>query len=182
MPLFNYCLFFTFSHIFFSSFYIELNLDNDDKESIFNQFIVSQQQVKDSSRNNSFWERHQFNNNKTKKVRKRRRAIRTRKTIETAVFIDYDLVERFNGRKSDLIRLVLSIMNEVQLIYSFKSMKTRIKIVIVKLVMLKKGEPSPDKAGGDIDKYLDNFCVWQARKLKRQDEPTKWDHALMLTG
>jgi hypothetical protein len=42
-------------------------------------------------------------------------------------------------------------MNEVQLIYSFKSMKTRIKIVITKLVFLKDEENAPNNGKGDTD-------------------------------
>ncbi len=73
-------------------------------------------------------------------------------------------------------------MNEVQLIYSFKSMKTRIKIVITKLVFLKDEENAPNNGEGDIDEYLDNFCAWQANKWRQENISTRWDHSLMLTG
>ncbi len=92
-------------------------------------------------------------------IRKRKKRSITRKTIETAVYIDKYLLNRFNGITSDLKRLVLAIMNEVRLIYSFNSMKTRIKIVITKLVFLKDGENAPNNGKGDIDEYLDNLCA-----------------------
>jgi hypothetical protein len=38
-------------------------------------------------------------------------------------------------------------------------MKTRIKIVITKLVFLKDGENAPNNGKGDIDEYLDNLCA-----------------------
>lgn len=115
-------------------------------------------------------------------IRKRKKRSNTRKTIETAVYIDKYLLNRFNGITSDLKRLVLAIMNEVQLIYSFKSMKTRIKIVITKLVFLKDEENAPNNGEGDINEYLDNLCAWQANKWRQENISTLWDHSLMLTG
>lgn len=102
------------------------------------------------------------------------------RTIETAIFVDQYLSQRFSGRQPDLKRLVLAMMNEVQLIYNYQTMKTQVKIVIVKFDILPTSEQSPNNAGGDIDKYLDNFCSWQARMVKTS--AVKWDHALMLTG
>ena len=148
-----------------------LNLDERDRKRAFNEFI---------SPNDS---KHKaFNlSNELFGVRKRR-AITTKKTIETAVYIDKHLLNRFNGLRSELTRLVLAIMNEVQLIYSFKSMKTRIKIVVVKMVFLDQTDSSPDTADGDIDEYLDNFCSWQSKKWRNENASNRWDHALMLTG
>lgn len=115
-------------------------------------------------------------------VRRKRRAVASKKIIETAVFIDKHLLNRFSGLRSDLTRLVLAIMNEVQLIYNFKSMKTRIKIVIVKMVFLSPDDSQPNTADGDIDEYLDNFCSWQSKKWRNENASNRWDHALMLTG
>ena len=61
-------------------------------------------------------------------------------------------------------------------------MKIPIRIVIVKLEILDRPESSPNNAGGDIDRYLDNFCSWQARRHRSTNNDDKWDHALMLTG
>lgn len=96
--------------------------------------------------------------------------------------MDQYLNQRFHGRLADLKRLVMATMNEVQLIYNYRTMKTQIKIVIVKFEVLQGAEYGPDNAGGDIDKYLDNFCSWQARKFRSATADAKWDHALMLTG
>lgn len=67
----------------------------------------------------------------TSHVRTKRELPKVR-TIETAIFVDQYLSQRFSGRLNDLKRLVMAIMNEVQLIYNYKSMKTPLKIVIVK--------------------------------------------------
>lgn len=114
----------------------------------------------------------------------RRQAIGTGrvKTIETAIFVDHHLKSRFEGRLQDLKRLVLATMNEVQLIYNYKSMKIPIRIVITKFEILKDPEDGPNNAGGDIDKYLDNFCSWQARKYRATNQSSRWDHSLLLTG
>lgn len=104
------------------------------------------------------------------------------RTIETAIFVDHYLEQRFTNRLNDLKRLVMSVMNEVQLIYNYKTMKIPIRIIIVRFEILKAPEISPDTAGGDIDRYLDNFCSWQAVKLRSLAANARWDHALLLTG
>lgn len=103
-------------------------------------------------------------------------------TIETAIFVDSHLKQRFQNRLHDLQRLVLSIMHEVQLIYNYQSMKVPIKIVVARYEVLDKADNGPNTAGGDIDRYLDNFCSWQARKFRTANSDNRWDHALMLTG
>ncbi|CAG2173530.1 unnamed protein product, partial [Oppiella nova] len=144
-------------------------IDENDRREAFNEFIFSKA-------NNSL-----YNIPKNQILKRKRRAV-TQKIIETAVYIDRHLLNRFNGLRSELTRLVLAIMNEVQLIYSFKSMKTRIKIVIMKMVFLSQPDSSPDTAEGDIDEYLDNFCSWQSKKWRQENSSNRWDHALMLTG
>ncbi|RWS28727.1 disintegrin and metalloproteinase with thrombospondin motifs 7-like protein 1, partial [Leptotrombidium deliense] len=111
-----------------------------------------------------------------------RRAIQKAKTIETAIFVDKHLHQRFSNNLNELKRLVLAIMSEVQLIYNFRSMKTAIRIVIVKFEVLPLTSEAPNDAHGDIDKYLDNFCEWQARKMRHEARDKRWDHAIMLTG
>ncbi|RWS03174.1 disintegrin and metalloproteinase with thrombospondin motifs 7-like protein 1 [Dinothrombium tinctorium] len=61
-------------------------------------------------------------------------------------------------------------------------MKTPLKIVIVRYEVLSSSQNAPDNAGGDIDKYLDNFCAWQEKRLKQETRSKRWDHAIMLTG
>lgn len=103
--------------------------------------------------------------------------------IETIIFVDQTLIRNFNGARKELEKLILAIMNEVQLIYNFDTMKTRIRIVIKKIVYLDDRKTDiPNTADGDIDQYLDNFCAWQKRLLKRTEINSRWDHALMLTG
>ena len=113
---------------------------------------------------------------------KRQANTNKQRTIETAIFVDHYLEQRFTNRLNDLKRLVMSVMNEVQLIYNYKTMKIPIRIVIVRFEILKAPEISPDTAGGDIDRYLDNFCSWQAVKLRSLSANARWDHALLLTG
>lgn len=103
-------------------------------------------------------------------------------SIETIIFVDKTLIRRFNGARPELQKLILAIMNEVQLIYNFDSLKTRIRIVIKKIVYLDDNHDSPNTANGDIDLYLDNFCAWQKRLWKRTEKGARWDHALLMTG
>lgn len=45
-------------------------------------------------------------------------------------------------------------------------------------------QEGPDKAGGNINGYLNNFCTWQSEKNEtavKQGE-RYWDHAIMITG
>ncbi|XP_013791111.2 A disintegrin and metalloproteinase with thrombospondin motifs adt-1-like, partial [Limulus polyphemus] len=68
----------------------------------------------------------------------------------------------------------------VELVYNYNSLKQKFKIVIVKLEILSGA--GPDTAGGDIDKYLDNFCVWQERNNPSGSSEGHWDYAILLTG
>ena len=104
------------------------------------------------------------------------------RTIETAIFVDNHLKQRFQNRLNDLKRLVMATMSEVQLIYNYQSMRIPIRIVISRLEILQRPEEGPNNAGGDIDRYLDNFCSWQAKRHRSSPEEERWDHALMLTG
>ncbi|KAG9508736.1 Mitochondrial import receptor subunit TOM40-like 1, partial [Fragariocoptes setiger] len=105
------------------------------------------------------------------------------KTIETAVFIDRALDMKFVGRGglTELNRLVLAIMSQVQMIFSYKSMKVPIKINIVRVEHLKEVDEQPSTENGDIDGYLGSFCEWQERRLE-QFPNAPWDHAILLTG
>lgn len=110
------------------------------------------------------------------------------KTIETAVFIDQALDSKFNGLSGglvDLNKLVLSIMNQVQHLFTYSSLKIPIKIKLVLVEHLKEIERSgnqvPKTERGDIDAYLSNFCNWQYSRLQ-QNKRLWWDHAILLSG
>ena len=72
-------------------------------------------------------------------------------------------------------------MHQAQLILQFSSMKSNIKIVITKLVILKHPRESPT-IDYEIKKYLLNFCSWQLKKRPPNDAKDHWDYAIMLTG
>lgn len=64
------------------------------------------------------------------------------------------------------------------------------RLILVRLEVFKSRIRSIDKAGGDIERYLDSFCGWQKNEnpgannpinADRQD-PDHWDHGLLLTG
>lgn len=108
-----------------------------------------------------------------------------RKVIETSIFVDNALYEKFIVEEkkslSELKDTVLAIMNEVQIVLNTSPLTIKLKIAIVKLEILSK-EDAPDPADGNIDDYLDNFCSWQSRRNPPQHEKGHWDHAIMLSG
>lgn len=111
------------------------------------------------------------------------------KTIETAVFIDQALDNRFNGLSGGLVelnKLVLTIMNQVQHLFRYSSLHVPIKIKLVLIEHLRDNERngfgSPDTGHGDIDVYLSNFCNWQQSRLERAGARLAWDHAILLSG
>ncbi|KAI1280547.1 A disintegrin and metalloproteinase with thrombospondin motifs 6 [Halotydeus destructor] len=148
-------------------------INDEDKKKAHSQFLS----VKLDREASSNLTNELFRNSRPRKKRETQKL----RTIETAIFVDQQLNQRFQGRSSDLKRLVMATMAEVQLIYQYKSMSTPVKIVIVKYEVLQDQNGLND-AGGDIDKYLDNFCSWQARKLRTLEQSSKWDHALLLSG
>lgn len=110
------------------------------------------------------------------------------KTIETAVFIDHALDNKFIGLSNGLVelnKLVLTIMNQVQYLFKYSSMKVPIKIKLVLVEHLrdseKHGHKTPNPEQGDIDAYLSNFCNWQKSRLDREKR-LWWDHAILLSG
>ncbi|XP_035205488.1 uncharacterized protein LOC118180517, partial [Stegodyphus dumicola] len=66
------------------------------------------------------------------------------KVIETAVYVDYPLYKKLVVQKKQPSKVlqdtVLAIVNEVQLIYNYQSLKTKFKIVVVKLEILSEGK------------------------------------------
>ena len=110
------------------------------------------------------------------------------KTIETAVFIDQALDNKFNGLSNGLVelnKLVLTIMNQVQQLFRYSSLQVPITIKLVLVEHLKdserQGGPVPNPERGDIDAYLSNFCNWQQDRLDRERR-LWWDHAILLSG
>lgn len=111
------------------------------------------------------------------------------KTIETAVFLDQALDNRFSGQSNGLVelnKLVQTIMNQVQHLFRYSSMKIPIKIRLVLIEHIKDNEKltglaAPNSERGDIDAYLSNFCNWQQSRLD-QDKRLWWDHAILLSG
>lgn len=114
-------------------------------------------------------------------------------TIETAVFLDHALSSRYASMSqglADLNKLVLTIMNQVKYMFSYKSLMESIDIKLVLIESFKDSErrnlmsylPNPEQ--GDIDLYLANFCQWQKDRLDRAiaREALWWDHAILLSG
>lgn len=111
------------------------------------------------------------------------------KTIETAVFIDQALNNRFNGLSGGLVelnKLVLTIMNQVQHLFRYSSLHVPIKIKLVLIEHLRESDRNgfgmPDTGNGDIDVYLSNFCNWQQARLEKDRQKLAWDHAILLSG
>ncbi|XP_047470259.1 A disintegrin and metalloproteinase with thrombospondin motifs adt-2-like [Penaeus chinensis] len=113
--------------------------------------------------------------------------------IETAVFVDdemYNVIKEQNPG-ADTVQtvtdVVFAIMNGVHLLYNAPTLELHFTITLVRLEIIKSATKGPSKSGGDIQRYLSNFCYWQ-RNLNRRTNPLGdhspefWDHALMLSG
>ncbi|XP_063859032.1 A disintegrin and metalloproteinase with thrombospondin motifs adt-2-like [Scylla paramamosain] len=106
--------------------------------------------------------------------------------IETAVFVDDDMVTFIRQRyprlevKETITDTVFAIMNGVALLYTAPSLEQHFIITVVKLEIIEDSTKGPDKAHGNIQLYLSNFCSWQRNQKGKMRE--NWDHALMLSG
>uniref|UniRef100_A0A131YXV7 Reprolysin n=1 Tax=Rhipicephalus appendiculatus TaxID=34631 RepID=A0A131YXV7_RHIAP len=120
---------------------------------------------------------------------RRRRAAKTKaavssreRAIELAVFVDTALSNAMATERALQTKLT-AILEQVQLILEYRSLgrPLKLEIVTLELVDSKRG---PSTGGGDIDAYLDNFCVWQCNRnqLAARQGLGRWDHALMLSG
>nr|XP_037288965.1 A disintegrin and metalloproteinase with thrombospondin motifs adt-1-like [Rhipicephalus microplus] len=120
---------------------------------------------------------------------RRRRAAKTKavvssreRAIELAVFVDAALNNAMATERALQTKLT-AILEQVQLILEYRSLgrPLKLEIVTLELVDSKRG---PSTGGGDIDAYLDNFCVWQCNRnqLAARQGLGRWDHALMLSG
>ncbi|XP_047478605.1 A disintegrin and metalloproteinase with thrombospondin motifs adt-1-like isoform X1 [Penaeus chinensis] len=107
--------------------------------------------------------------------------------IETAVFVDKDLYRHMQDNfprdtEDQVLKVVLAMVNAVQLLYNDDTLGHRIKFVLKRLEILYK-DPTDLHRPYDIDNLLTNFCSWQRKENPPRDsDPLHWDHALILTG
>ncbi|KAK3854247.1 hypothetical protein Pcinc_039261, partial [Petrolisthes cinctipes] len=107
--------------------------------------------------------------------------------IETSVFVDQDLYRHMLGNfptdtKDQVLKVVLAMVNAMQLLYNDASLGHQVKFVLKRLEILYQ-DPSGLQRSHDIDHFLTNFCTWQREQNPAQDtDPLHWDHALILTG
>ena len=71
--------------------------------------------------------------------------------------------------------------------YHSDKLSTRIGILLVRMEIFTAPLLNLDKKDGEIEAYLNSFCVWQRSKNpdysnKRSTHPDHWDHGLLLTG
>ncbi|KAG7165213.1 A disintegrin and metalloproteinase with thrombospondin motifs adt-1-like 3 [Homarus americanus] len=107
--------------------------------------------------------------------------------IETAVFVDQDLYRHMHDNfprdtEDQVLKVVLAMVNAVQLLYNDASLGHSVKFVLKRLEIL-YSDPSGLRRPNDIDTFLTNFCTWQRQENPADDaHPMHWDHALILTG
>lgn len=112
---------------------------------------------------------------------------RSHLTIETAVFVDKDLYKHMQQNfpedtQGEVTRIVLAMINAVQLLYQDPSLGHRVDFVLKRLEVLETDPPTLIRPY-DIDRFLTNFCKWQRTENPASDaDPLHWDHALILTG
>jgi hypothetical protein len=116
--------------------------------------------------------------------------------IEVAVFVDnvmYANVEAKKSPEEDTVKkireMVFAYLNAVQVMYQSGRLANKLKVVLVRLDIMQAADPSLNKHGGDIERYLEAFCLWQKGKNPGSGSGTAdrtnaahWDHALLLTG
>ncbi|XP_069173601.1 A disintegrin and metalloproteinase with thrombospondin motifs adt-1-like isoform X2 [Procambarus clarkii] len=107
--------------------------------------------------------------------------------IETAVFVDRDLYRHMQDNfptntEDQVLRVVLAMVNAVQLLYNDDSLGHEVKFVLKRLEILYTDPPGLRRPN-DIDTFLTNFCTWQRQENPPEDtHALHWDHALILTG
>lgn len=100
--------------------------------------------------------------------------------IRLAVFYDRRMAEMHKDKR-ELMSLIGGILQQVQLIYRYRSMHTRIRISVLSIQQV-EGDRHPETGGGDVDKYLDSFCAWQRLHYSQTPVEQRWNHAILLTG
>ncbi|XP_049778621.1 A disintegrin and metalloproteinase with thrombospondin motifs adt-1-like [Schistocerca cancellata] len=107
--------------------------------------------------------------------------------VETAVFIDRDLFQHMthnfpSDTEHELVRVVLAMINAVQLLYHDPSLGRHVNFVLKRLEILHTDPPGLHRHH-NIDTFLSSFCSWQSTQNTGTDsDPFHWDHALILTG
>ncbi|KAK7065614.1 Adt-1p, partial [Halocaridina rubra] len=107
--------------------------------------------------------------------------------IEMAVFVDQDLYKHMEDNfptntEEQVLKVVLAMINAVQLLYNDDSLGHRVKFVLKRLEILYTDPPSLRRPY-DIDNFLTSFCTWQRSENPSSDtDPLHWDHAVILTG
>ncbi|XP_071454884.1 A disintegrin and metalloproteinase with thrombospondin motifs adt-2-like [Hetaerina americana] len=105
--------------------------------------------------------------------------------VETAVFVDSDLYAYMEENffpvdtEREVKRVVLAMINAVELLYQDPSLGRQLSFVIKRLEILRHDPPTLVRSH-DIDRYLASFCTWQSKLNVTASQ--KWDHALLLTG
>nr|CAD7443291.1 unnamed protein product [Timema bartmani] len=120
-------------------------------------------------------------------IRRRRRSLLPPIYVETAVFVDKDLFRHMalnfpTDTERELIRVVLAMINAVQLLYHDPSLGRQVNFVLKRVEIL-HADPTSLQRPHDIDRFLSSFCTWQHGEDPQGDsDPLHWDHALILTG
>lgn len=110
------------------------------------------------------------------------------KAIELAVFVDevlYNNVLDANPRDDPIdhiYEVVFTYLNAVQLLYKSDRLNTKFKVLLVRLEIFETPVRNLDKMDGDIEGYLDSFCLWQEKENPSEVFSDHWDHGLLLTG
>ena len=73
------------------------------------------------------------------------------------------------------------------MLYHSDRLETKIGILLVRMEIFTAPLYNLDKKDGEIEAYLNSFCVWQKVENpeywnKRSFHPEHWDHGLLLTG
>jgi hypothetical protein len=97
----------------------------------------------------------------------------THLTIETAVFVDKDLYKHMetnfpDDTQAEVTRIVLAMINAVQLLYQDPSLGHRVDFVLKRLEVLSTDPPGLLRPY-DIDRFLTNFCKWQKTENPASD-------------
>ncbi|KAF4521806.1 hypothetical protein B566_EDAN012463 [Ephemera danica] len=107
--------------------------------------------------------------------------------VELAVFVDRDLFRHMainfpRDTEREVTRVVLAMVNAVQLLYHDPSLGRAVTFVLKRLEVL-HSEPVGLARSHDIDRFLSSFCKWQRHENPVSDaDPLHWDHAVLLTG
>ncbi|OXA45543.1 A disintegrin and metalloproteinase with thrombospondin motifs 18 [Folsomia candida] len=106
------------------------------------------------------------------------------KIVEISVFADSKLTKVWDTRfpkegKTRLRGFILSLINNMNLLYQQASLGMSLSYRLVHLEMLSGTPAGLDSSGGEATKYLKSFCKYAGSKNEKGNQ---WDHALLLTG